>query len=83
MIDYWTSSIIWLSLEDYHNKGIKPERSKELIEGINRWRLWCEPSRINNNWNVRTQMNDPSAHYWIVRAIEFVLEEELERMKNS
>jgi hypothetical protein len=85
MIDYYATSVLHLSLEDYFNAGIPPERSKELIEGIRdvvgTLNLWCEPSGINHNWNVRTRANTTRDQYLVVFEITCALEDELRRMK--
>lgn len=80
MINYWVSSEIWLSLEDYYNKGITPKRAKELIESISDARgrkLNCRESGINDNWIVKTMMNNPDDHTRLVWKIESLLEDEL------
>lgn len=80
MINYWVSSEIWLSLESYYNKGITPKRAKELIESIyvvRGGKLNCRESGINGNWIVKTRLNDPDNHAFIVQKIEYLLENEL------
>lgn len=87
MIEYYATSVLHLSLEDYHNAGIPPSRSKELIESL--WdmvgslNLWCEPSGINHNWNVRTRANTSKSQAWVVHEITCLLEAELKRMKQN
>jgi hypothetical protein len=85
VIDYYATSILHLSLESYFNAGIPPSRSKELIESIpdvvGSLNLWCEPSGVNHNWNVRTRANTERNQYLIVFQITCALEAELKRMK--
>jgi hypothetical protein len=85
MIEYYATSVLHLSLEDYFNAGIPPERSKELIEGIpdvvGSLNLWCEPSGLNHNWNVHTRANTATHQYLVVFEITCALEDELKRMK--
>lgn len=87
MIEYYATSVLHLSLESYFNAGIPPERSKELIEGIydvvGCLKLWCEPSGVNHNWNVRTRANTAKSQAWVVHEITCVLEAELKRMKSN
>lgn len=88
-INYHATSILWLSLEPYHNAGIPPERTKELIEQIrdpgsaSGGRLWCESQGVNYNWNVRTMATDPVALDGIVSYIRFTLENELRRIADE
>lgn len=55
-INYCVTSIIHLSLEPFHNAGLTPKQTKEAIENVQdgTMRVWCDPSGINRNWNVRT-----------------------------
>lgn len=73
MIDYSVTSVIHLSLEYYHNAGLSPEKTKEIIEGIRdpagNLNLYCEASGINHNWNVRTRALSPGTHGDIVNEI--------------
>lgn len=80
MIRYFTTTEIWIHLEDYYNKGLEPEKAKEIIESIvNPFQgacysstdtLQCEPMRINRNWIVKTQTNNPERIREIVEIIE-------------
>jgi hypothetical protein len=87
MIEYYATSVLHLSLEDYFNAGIPPERSKELIEGIydltGSLKLWCEPSGLNHNWNVHTRAISDSQHETLIFLITCALEAELKRMKSN
>ncbi len=56
-LDYHTTTRVWLSLEDYYNAGLTPERAKEIIESLrdeDGYPLHCEPGGINRNWIVET-----------------------------
>lgn len=87
MIEYYATSVLHLSLEVYHNAGIPPSRSKELIESI--WdmvgslNLWCEPSGLNDNWNVHTRSNTKRNQETLICVIGVVLDAELKRMKQN
>jgi len=87
MIEYYATSVLHISLEDYHNAGIPPERSKELIEGIpdvvGSLNLWCEPSGVNHNWNVHTRSNTKRNQETLITVITCLLDAELKRMKQN
>lgn len=86
-VEYYTSTYIHLSLEDYHNAGITSERSKEIIESIinpfqyyclsTEDKLRCEPAGFNNNWKVHTNETHPGRIQHIVDLIEDALRREL------
>ena len=79
-LKYYTTSIIHLSLEDYHNAGISPDKTKELIESIvypwqtggysSGYTLKCDRAYINANWNVEVMTTDPHKIDYIVRIIK-------------
>lgn len=81
------TSVIWLSLEDYYNKGLTPARAKELIQTITDpgsaggLKLYCTSSGLNGNWNVETQTRNGDYIEFIAMNIEFVLDEELAEME--
>jgi len=88
MIAYYTTTLIHLSLEDYHNAGLTPEETREIIESIadpgsSSLMLSCEPAGINHNWNVRTMLPSGKHNHvtigWLVYAIENRLREGLQR----
>ena len=85
MIEWWCSSILHLSLEKYYNAGITPARAKEIIEGVRDFvgclNLWCEPGGVNNNWNVRTRVNNVEMQRDLVIHLTDLMEAELKRMK--
>lgn len=84
---YFTSSVIWLSLESFYNAGLTPEDAKEAIESIrdpgnfNR-KLRCENRGLNGNWNVKTALTDPQSlddlHYHIIFRLWLTLKEKVE-----
>ncbi len=86
-ITFNTTCVLWLHLESYHNAGIKPERSREIIEKLTDpgsaggMKLRCEAQGINHNWNVLTQSLSPRTHDMIADAIQFRLEAELTDMR--
>jgi len=81
---YHVTSVIHLSLEKWYNKGMTPERAKEIIEGIDDFcpglggiRLYCEPQGINMNWNVCTQTTNADQIWLLVATIEDAMNREL------
>lgn len=82
-LNFYITQVIHLSLEDYHNAGIKPERTKEIIESLtdpgSSWNsyLRCEASGLNHNWNVHTMAKHPESIKRIVDTIKYMLEKEL------
>lgn len=74
---YHTTTLIWLSLEDYYNKGLDPEKAKEIIENmidpigqLGTTNLRCSPMGLNRNWIVETFANDDRDIEFVVRMIE-------------
>ncbi len=63
---YHTSTLVWLSLEDFHNAGLTPE---EIIHDLNNMRndhgeyLYFEPSGFNNNLIIQNPgTSDPESN---------------------
>lgn len=78
-INYHISSIIWLSLEKYYNRGLTSQKAKEIIEslpdlGSNILNLSCREQGINNNWNVMTSSTNEEVIDKIVSMIEKSIE---------
>jgi hypothetical protein len=64
VINYFTTTRIWLHLQDFYNRGMTPERAKEVIEQI------PDPgSHLNRNWIVETALNEQTAVVDLVREI--------------
>lgn len=87
-LTYSTSTIVWLRLEHFHNAGLSPEKTREVIErmwdpGLNGRRLQCNPSGVNSNWNVSTFLIHPESISDLVFNIEVALEVELKIMKKA
>lgn len=86
MVNYHTTTNIWLHLEDFYNKGLTPEKAKELIESIkdpcaiNSY-LKCHPMGINHNWIVECYGSSNDV-YGIVYEIECVLNSEMTKMRS-
>lgn len=83
-MNYHISSIIWLSLEKYYNKGLKPNEAKEIIEalpdlGSYSLNLSCREQGINNNWNVMTSSTNKD----IIRDIVSMIEDRLVSFLNN
>ena len=75
MIDYYTTTLIHLSLEPYTNAGLTAEETKAIIEeipdpGSSSLMLRCEHQGINDNWNVRTMAVSVVLIDWLVLHIE-------------
>lgn len=88
MIHSHVSSTIWLTLEEYYNKGVTPEQAKEAIEalpdlGSSSLRLVCESQGLNYNWNVRTTATSPYIIKDILRMIEMALNRLLKENQNA
>jgi hypothetical protein len=78
-MNYYVTSIIHLSLEDYYNAGLTPEQAKTVIELMNdpgscSLKLQCRNQGINHNWNVLTSLTDPEQISWLVGRIEVNLD---------
>jgi len=89
-LDYYTTGVIHLSLEDYHNAGLTSGETKEVIEKISDsipgepmnysvGNLHCEPRYINGNWNVHTRYTHYEDIERIVFKIKWALDIALER----
>ena len=93
MINYFRTTIIWLSLEDFYNRGLSSEEAKIVIENISEpfqkdgfsssLKLQCEKQYINGNWNVKTFSTDQWEIKKIVEMIEFRLNEYLKNKSLS
>ena len=82
-IEYFVTTEIWLHLEPYYNKGIKPEEVKEIIEKMRDWDglpLQCEKMGINYSWVVKTISRDKDSIQSIVDFIQIKLEDLLRSM---
>ena len=82
-MNFEISTIIYLSLESFHNAGLKPEETRKVIEnipdpGCSKY-LSCREGGINNNWNVITAASSRSNINYIVARIANDLCFELEK----
>ncbi len=82
-MNYHITTVIWLSLEDFYNRGLTPEQAKTIIEAMDdpaggSLRLRCENQFINGNWNVHTGLLDQHRIYNLVldiyRSLEMAVE---------
>ena len=82
-LNYHTTSLIHLSLEEYYGLGMSPESAKAAIEGIrdvgfgggsSGLKLWCTSSGINKNWSVQTQATNPDDIRFLVNEIRVALD---------
>lgn len=90
-LNYYTTTEIHLSLEDFHNAGLRPHETREIIENIsidrgNEWphfknKLFVRQSNINNNWTVRVSTTNQYAIENIVFDIEMKLKQALSLKK--
>lgn len=80
-LEYYTSIVVHLSLEPFHNAGLTPEETREVIEhfhdinaiggsGLN---LYAEQSGINFNWEFRVRQQHPMNILILVAEIERAL----------
>jgi len=68
-LGFYTTTTVHLSLEDFYNAGMTPERAKEIIETFRdtsgpmrpAMRLFCSPAGINNNWKF--EVYSTNQHY--------------------
>lgn len=94
-LNYYTTTTIHLSLEDFHNAGLSPEKTKMVIESIinpllhcgysSGDKLRCSSSGLNSNWNVNVMVNHPEKIKFIVDEIYFALKMQLNinKVKNK
>lgn len=75
-MNFYTFTEIHLSLEDFHNAGLTPEETKEIIEATidpfspRGARFFAESSGINHNWKIKTSAKAPSS----IRTIVFMFD---------
>jgi hypothetical protein len=75
-LDYYITTNINLSTEDFQNAGYTPEQIKKVIESFRDEYgsyLHCEPSGINNNWCFRVSSSDTYYHQGLVASIHSAL----------
>lgn len=66
-LGFYTTTTVHLSLEDFYNAGITPERAMQIIETFEdkatsfRSKLSCRPAGINNNWKF--EVYSTNQHY--------------------
>jgi hypothetical protein len=58
-MQYFVTSLIWLSLETYYNQGMTSDQARSLIENLNdpygpNAKLYCARAGYNGNWKVET-----------------------------
>lgn len=85
-INFFTSTLIWLHLEDYYNAGITSLEAKKIIENLrdfNNTYIICENSGINGNWIVGTSSNNKNDHLTLVKEIQWALESFLASPRES
>lgn len=76
-LTYYTSSVIHLSLEDYHNAGLTPAETKQIIEQSVWCGAWVQESGINQNWSLRVNITNSNAIADIVERVEQALDKRL------
>jgi hypothetical protein len=73
-MNYHTTSLIHLSLEEYTNQGLSQAKIKEAIESLRdpggTSNLWCTESGINHNLNVHTMLTDEGDIHGLVLDIQ-------------
>lgn len=83
---YFTTTNIWLSLEDYHNAGLTSKQTKAIIEETPdpfsmHSRLTCRSAGVNGNWIVSTNAKRNKDIRYVVDLIEKRLESAILTMK--
>lgn len=87
-MEYYTTTIIHLSLEYYTNAGLSQERMMQIIQGIPDpgsccCRLSCEKACINENINVHTLLHHGADINDLVHYIRTRLDHALKTSKAS
>lgn len=75
MINYYTTTDIYLSIEDYTNKGLKQDDIIEMISH-NFSCIYPKKSGINHNIIISTKSKDEE----VIRELVFWIEEKLNEM---
>ena len=93
-MNFYTTTVIHLSLEEFHNQGMSSEETKQVIENIvnpfqgdcfysSNDTLKCKPQYINGNWNVEILTNNPKKIYYLVDLIEMHLLDYLKKKNKN
>ena len=82
---YYVTSKIHLSLESYHNAGLPPKKTKEIIERVLVEQIpgsgYCQPSGINDNLTIHTVETNPNTIQVIVNVVGMALDRALKEVK--
>lgn len=80
---YYVTSKIHLSLEPYHNAGLPPKKTKEIVERVLVGQIpgYCQPSGINYNLIIHTVETDPNTIQAIVNVVAMALDRALKEVK--
>lgn len=77
-VGYYTTTNISLSLEGYHNEGLTPQETREVIETIydpaGNDKFHCTPGGINQNWSIRTWGHSTECIEEIIELIQIELD---------
>ena len=79
-IHYRTSTNVWLSLEEFYNRGLTSQEAREVIETFrtsNNLYLLAESMGLNGNWIVDVGRLTPDQIACLVSHIENSLEQRL------
>ena len=84
-LNYFTTTTIHLSLEDFHNAGLTPEQTKAIIDKKVRPFSYhtCYPQGLNQNWSIEVSSTDDATVESIVTIIKWALCEELSKLKKK
>lgn len=86
-LSYYTRTEISLHLEDYHNAGLTPAETKEIIESIRDpfgfSKFYCWPGGINQNWSIKTDTSNPAFIEDIVFEIQIALDHAIQKRKKD
>lgn len=87
-MQYFVTSLIWLSLEKYYNAGLTQERAREVIESLRdpygqNTKLFCLRSGFNGNWKVETSALSSEQIADVVDLIDTALEIEMRSQRKA
>lgn len=79
-LHYYVTSVVHLSLEDYHNRGLKPEETRQIIEsmrspGSSSLNIRCEPSGVNHNWDAHVLTDNRFLVEFFIEDLKFNLDQ--------
>jgi hypothetical protein len=87
-MQYFVTSLIWLSLETYYNQGMTSDQARSLIENLNdpygpNAKLYCARAGYNGNWKVETSALSSEQIADVVDRIHRALELDLRNKRSA